>query len=232
MKTNPGLNYDGVLVRRDGLSMHNNQQTMLLQDAINAYELDVMDEAISKFLLLADSDNMPEVFQYLYFIYKNGDGVSVDIEKADTFRKRYTDTVRRLALAGNKEWKLKLAYMYFYGDGVPQDNKQAMEMFNELASVGHTEAQFILWKIFKSNPSMSSEEGLYWLQEAAKQGHTEAMYTVASLMLIGKLGAENARNEAICLLTQSAAKDFLPAEELLRKMRSRKLEMLRMKKTA
>ncbi|MBU2712545.1 hypothetical protein, partial [Zooshikella harenae] len=76
------------------------------------------------------------------------------------------------------------------------------------------------------------EEGLYWLQKAAKQGHTEAMYTVASLMLIGKISAENARNEAICLLTQSAAKDFLPAEELLRKMRSRQLEMLRMKKTA
>ncbi|MBU2714292.1 tetratricopeptide repeat protein, partial [Zooshikella harenae] len=133
--------------------MHSNQQTKLLQDAINAYELNVMDEAISKFLLLADSDDMPEVFQYLYFIYKNGDGVSIDVDKADAFRNRYIDTVRRLALVGNKEWKLKLAYMYFYGDGVSQDDKQAMELFKELASAGHIEAQFILWKILKASSS-------------------------------------------------------------------------------
>lgn len=212
--------------------MRSNQQTILLQDAIKAYELDFMDEAISKFLLLAEFDNIPEVFQYLYFIYKNGDGVSIDVAKADAFRARYIAAVKRLAQAGKEEWKLKLAYMYFYGDGVRQDNQQAIELFHELATAGHTVAQFTLWKIYKANSAAPSSDGIYWLQKAAGQGHTEAMYTLASLMLIGKFGDENAHNEAICLLTQSAEKDFLPAEELLRKMRSRQLDKLRMKKIA
>jgi len=185
----------------------------LLFDAINHYENDEMQLAISKFEELAKI-NDEEAILYLSLIYKEGDGLPQDELKAKRLKKRYVDIVLKKANSGDLKSKLKYAYILQYGDGIQADEKQAFLLFEELANDDTTEAQFHLYTIFHHGFCLQNPDPVladYWLNKAFDSNWPEAIYITALRLLSNNDGSQ----EAIRLLEKASSLDFFPATELL-----------------
>ncbi|MFC4158994.1 tetratricopeptide repeat protein [Chitinimonas lacunae] len=168
-------------------------QEELLHAAIQNYEDDNMEAAISQFLTLAER-GCEEAFLYLSLIYRDGDGAEKDELQAARYKKRYVQSIETKAAEGISAYQLKLAYMLQFGDGVAIDNARAFRLFSELASAGGGEAQFHLSRIYahgwcgqKANPELE----LYWLDEATKSEWPKAIYYSALFLEAEPSSAES-----------------------------------------
>ena len=56
---------------------------------------------------------------------------------------------RKAAEAGNAKAQNWLAWMYYYGKGVPQNNQEAVRWYVKAAEAGHTIAQVSLGKMYE-----------------------------------------------------------------------------------
>lgn len=100
----------------------------------------------------------------------------------------------KAAKRGNLESSHQLGLMYLEGKGVERDPALAREYFEEAAEpwlirerykLGYPDAQYMLGRIYLD--SMGAErdarEAARWLERAAEQGHTEAQFVLAELLL-------------------------------------------------
>lgn len=150
----------------------------LLRAAIDNYETDRMATAIAQFKKLADGD-CEEAFLYLSLIFREGDGVEQDEVAAVRCKRQYVQSIESKATTGIKGYKLKLAYLLQFGDGMPVDNSRAFSLFSELAKSGCGEAQFHLSRIFahgECGQKRDSDLELYWLSEATRAEWPLAIY--------------------------------------------------------
>ncbi len=59
------------------------------------------------------------------------------------------ENFRKAAEAGNAKAQNWLAWMYYYGKGVPQNNQEAVRWYVKAAEAGHTIAQVSLGKMYE-----------------------------------------------------------------------------------
>jgi TPR repeat protein len=66
--------------------------------------------------------------------------------------------------------------MYFSGQGVPQDYREAAEWFRKAAEQGEAAAQSWLGSMYSHGRGLPQdyEEAAKWFRKAAEQGHAEA----------------------------------------------------------
>lgn len=150
----------------------------LLRAAIANYETDKMSAAVEQFLDLAKHD-CEEAFLYLSLIFREGDGVQKDELAAARYKKQYGQTIEAKATAGITGYKLKLAYLLQFGDGMAVDNSRAFSLFLGLATEGCGEAQFHLSRIFsrgECGQKPNTDLELFWLNEATKAEWPMAIY--------------------------------------------------------
>jgi uncharacterized protein len=115
-------------------------------------------------------------FQEGLAAYKKGD-YPVALEK-----------FKSLAEKGNAEAQYNLGVMYILGRGVPQDTKQAVDLWSKAADQGNSaNAQFnlgVMYRQGKGVPADDKQAVSYWAK-AAEQGHTQAQLYVGIMYAQG-----------------------------------------------
>ncbi len=78
--------------------------------------------------------------------------------------------------------------MYFDGQGVPQNNKQAVFWWHKAAEQGNAEGQFRLGACFAEGieAEIKYQHAHTWYKKAADQGHIEAQNVLGELYFYGR----------------------------------------------
>ena len=125
-----------------------------------------------------------------------------------------------LANAGNSLAQYRLGMLYYHGQGVPEDEKQAIYWWRKAAAQDYTEAMFQLGSAFLFGSQAArivpdpDREAAMWYFQAASGGHAEAQYHLGLLFLAGK-GVIDSRPEAVRWLRKAAAQGHAEAKKAL-----------------
>ena len=86
----------------------------------------------------------------------------------------------RCAELGNPRVQLTLGLKYASGDGVTEDDAEAVRWFRVAADGGHARAQFNLAVMYASGDGVAEDdaEAVRWFRAAADQGHVRAQYSL------------------------------------------------------
>ncbi|RYG98277.1 MAG: sel1 repeat family protein [Alphaproteobacteria bacterium] len=98
------------------------------------------------------------------------------------------DRLRKAAEQGNAEAQNKLGFMYFRGDGVPQDYAQSMNWFRKAAEQGDADAQHNLGGMYASGNGVPQDyaQATNWYRKAAEQGDTNGQMLLCLSYALGK----------------------------------------------
>lgn len=131
-------------------------------------------KALELFLICAEDHGMPEAYYKLGYIYRTGDGVDKDLEKAFQMCKIASDKDHILA-------RINLAGMFFHGEGVEKDRSQSLELYKSAADSGNATAQYNygLMKMTGEACSIDLEEALKYIHLAAEGGYPSALHALA-----------------------------------------------------
>ncbi|MEI8205798.1 MAG: tetratricopeptide repeat protein [Kiritimatiellales bacterium] len=90
----------------------------------------------------------------------------------------------RSAEKGKASAQSELGLCYYEGDGVPQDDQEAIRWFLLAARQGNSRAQFYLGRAYSSGKGVSKdiESACAWLGMAAAQGYKEAAEWQSAVM--------------------------------------------------
>jgi TPR repeat protein len=118
--------------------------------------------------------------------------------------------LRPLAEGGSARAQLQLGRMYYFGQGVKEDDTAAFQWYRRAALQGNAEAQLQLaglylygqgWPAGEDDPDV---EAAKWYFAAARQGNAEAQYHLGLLFSVGK-GVQQKRDEATKWMKRAAA---------------------------
>ena len=95
---------------------------------------------------------------------------------------------RPLAEQGDILAQFGLGVMYDRGEGVPQNDTEAVKWYRRAAEQGHDMAQFSLGVMYEEGEGVpqSDAEAVRWFRKAAEQGYTEAQTTMGFMYALGK----------------------------------------------
>ena len=117
------------------------------------------------------------------------------------------------AAAGDADAQLNLAIRYSTGDGLPKDEKRALDLFRQAARQGLIEAELGIGKIYMygSGTLKNYQEGAMTILRLADKGHVEACFEAGSLYQQG-LGVAKNISKAIQYYLRSAEQDYCRAQ--------------------
>ena len=94
---------------------------------------------------------------------------------------------RPFAEQGNSSAQLSLGWIYFLGEGLPQDYNEAVKWFRKAAKQGDAEAQRVLGVMYINGHGVLQdyEEAVRWYREAAEQGDAMAQGILGVLYING-----------------------------------------------
>ncbi|GMR20910.1 MAG: hypothetical protein BMS9Abin36_1508 [Gammaproteobacteria bacterium] len=100
------------------------------------------------------------------------------------------NTWRVIAQQGHAPAQYHLGTLYFNGEGVKQDLKQALAWYQKAASQGHSKAQYNMGVIFAKGIGVEVDfnEAVIWWRKAALSGNTDAQFNLG-LMYSNGFGA-------------------------------------------
>ena len=95
---------------------------------------------------------------------------------------------RPLAEQGNVSFQFLLGTMYADGQGVPQDDQEAVKWFRRAAEQGHASAQFNLGLSYNLGEGVTQDyqEGVKWYRLAAEQGYANAQHNLGVIYSNGR----------------------------------------------
>jgi TPR repeat protein len=96
--------------------------------------------------------------------------------------------LRPLAEHGDALAQAGLGVMYANGQGVPQDDVQALLWFRKAADQGNTDAQFNLGVMYANGQGVPRDytQALVWFRKAADQGNTDARFNLGVMYANGQ----------------------------------------------
>ena len=130
---------------------------------------------IATLIDMAES-NDPSALAELGRIYREGDGVDIDTDKAVSYLKRAVDS-------GDAGSASSLGYMYLTGDGIESDRSEAERFLLIAADAGNSVAMCNLGVLYSdSDPCRSMD----WFMRAAEAGSVRGMKNIAAAYSIGQ----------------------------------------------
>ncbi len=95
---------------------------------------------------------------------------------------------RLLAEQGDATAQTFLGLMYSSGEGVPQDDQEAVRWFRQAAGQGFGEAQYILGSMYLQGLGVVQDygEAAQWYRRAAEQGNAAAQYNLGEMYALGR----------------------------------------------
>ena len=94
---------------------------------------------------------------------------------------------RPLAEQGDSYAQYNLGLMYDYGEGVIEDDTQAVYWFRKAAEQGHAKAQYNLGLMYDYGGGVIEDYTLavYWYRQAAEQSHAKGQYSIGYMYASG-----------------------------------------------
>ena len=104
------------------------------------------------------------------------------------------DQVRQTAGQGDASAQTSLGLMYFHGEGVLEDMREAAKWFREAAKQGVAPAQYTLGHMYAYGKGVPEDgwEATKWFRLAAEQGHVTAQFLLGFAYRVGGYGASSA----------------------------------------
>lgn len=121
-----------------------------------------------------------EALYYLAIMYRDGDGISSDLKRAQELFEKFLRAVRAAAASGDSAACLRLGKLLQYGDGVLQNEAEAVKWIAKAALLDLPDAQFHLSRLYAfgwCGLEQDSSTADVWLSKAVEAGHPEALYT-------------------------------------------------------
>jgi len=117
---------------------------------------------------------------------------------------------------GSKNSCYNIAIMYYKGEGVKQDRREAVQWFRKAADLGHMNAQFILGTMYDKGEDLALDQGeaFRWYRKAAEQGHKQAQFNVGYMYTMGE-GVKKDQKEAVIWLKKAAKQGHPEAQKIL-----------------
>ena len=149
--------------------------------------------------------------------YSNDWSLEIDIHKDYN---KAANWLKRAAEKGHEEAQFYTGELYDKGYGVPQSSKAAFRFFYRSAKQDHAEAQ---WRVaisygdkkYYDDEDMTDKERksakIYWLKEAAKQGHVEAQFKLGEFYLL----SEQSKKKSMKWLKKAAKQGHMEAQFIL-----------------
>ena len=103
-----------------------------------------------------------------------------------------------------------LGWMYHYGEGVPQNNSDALKWRTRAAELGHADAQYFVGIMTQHARKYCA--ALKWFTSASKQEHKYAQYKLGTLLYNGAENVVRDRRQAVYWLVQAAKQGFVSAQ--------------------
>ncbi|HHF3821858.1 TPA: tetratricopeptide repeat protein, partial [Haemophilus influenzae] len=93
-----------------------------------------------------------------------------------------------LAEQGNASIQFNLGLMYKKGQGIKQDDFEAVKWFRKAAEQGEANAQFNLGVMYANGRGVKQDdfEEVKWYRQAAEQGHAKAQYNLGNMYANGR----------------------------------------------
>ena len=93
-----------------------------------------------------------------------------------------------LAEQGDSYAQYNLGLMYDYGEGVIEDDTQAVYWFRKAAEQGHAKAQYNLGLMYDYGGGVIEDDtrAASWYRQAAEQGHAKEQYTLGLMYQSGR----------------------------------------------
>ncbi|PMC37317.1 hypothetical protein CJ195_11175 [Bacillus sp. UMB0899] len=97
------------------------------------------------------------------------------------------------AKSGDRTAQYSLGLLYYFGDGVIQDYKNAFYWFECAAQKGHMEAQNYLGDMFANGQGISKDiyHAIYWYKNSANQGNPISQFNLGLIYMEGKQVSQN-----------------------------------------
>ena len=98
------------------------------------------------------------------------------------------DQLRQAAEQGDAEAQNKLGVMYLRGEGVPENNQEAVKWCRKAAEQGHAKAQFNLGFMYSTGKGVLEDdrEAVKWFRKAAEQGYAPAQNNLGFMYSTGE----------------------------------------------
>ncbi|WP_265943502.1 tetratricopeptide repeat protein [Dechloromonas sp. A34] len=132
-----------------------------------------------------------------------------------------------LANTGNTLAMYRLGMLHYMGQGVPEDEKQAIYYWKKAAAQGSIDAMYQLGSAYlfgtqaaKTVPDPDREAAIWYFQ-AASAGHADAQYHLGLLFLAGK-GVVDSRPESARWMRKAASQGHPEAKKALQMIESGK----------
>ena len=86
------------------------------------------------------------------------------------------DDLRKDAVQGNASAQFRVGFMYYYGEGVPQDYKEAIKWYRLAADQGDADAQFWVGVMYYKGEGVPQDfvQAHMWHNLAAAKGNEDA----------------------------------------------------------
>lgn len=115
-------------------------------------------------------------------------------------RKDYAAAViafEKAAANGNVEAQRRLGFMYYHGEGVPQDNKRAVALFEKAGGAGDIQSASNLGKMYEFGMGVGQDDSraASWYRNAAELGDPTSQFRVSVMYYQGQ-GVARDRVEA------------------------------------
>ena len=128
--------------------------------------------------------NEPEAHFSLGLLYDRGDG-EIKANPA-----RAVEWYESAATLGNTSAMQNLGIKYMLGEQVPADTDKALELITRAANADLVVSQLLLGRLYQSgyeaHLAIDLNKAKQWYLRAAKQGHSDAQYRLARLLLKSK----------------------------------------------
>ena len=127
------------------------------------------------------------------------------------------EKLAKAAEQGDAGAQFLLGSRYDHGQGVPEDDAEAVRWYHLAAEQGHASAQYYLGYKFAQGEGVARDTGeaVRWLREAAGQGHAAAQYRLGA-MYFNDAEAPVDKAEAALWLRAAAEQGHAGAQERLR----------------
>jgi len=131
--------------------------------------------------------------------------------------KRQSDVARESrvrAERGDVKAEERLASLYYYGRGVPQDYGEALRWYQKAAEQGYAKAQFILGDIYYLGKAVPQDmpEAAHWYRKAAEQGDPKAQSSLGHAYYSGE-GVPQDYSEASRWYRKAAEQGYALAQQ-------------------
>ena len=146
-----------------------------------------------------------KIKHYLILLFMFLSGGALAENPCETHGYDSLECVRYLAEQGYADVQFNLGLMYYKGEGVKQDDREAVRWWRKSAEQGDAAAQYNLGVMYDNGRGIKQDdrEAVRWYRKSAEQGHAKAQYNLGVMYDNGR-GIKQDDREAVRWYRKSA----------------------------